>query len=143
MDLDTLNVVAGAGVGFDLQLCHPGNGANLPIFIHILGSDSREYKRVESEQNRKRIEKLWKGGVFRPAAQSAEEAEEDVVARLVAVTQAWWEVLPDGAKQPTLEVKGEQIAFSSAAAAKIYTENPWIKEQVYSAVVDRANFING
>lgn len=143
MDLENLNVVKGAEAGFDLQLLHPGSGDPLGIFIHVQGSDSAAFQRLEAEQNRARLAKVWKNGRLHPEAYSEAASTADAVARYAAATTAWWEVLADGTKRDTLEVAGESIAWSVAAAAKLYAAHPWIREQVAGAVNDRGNFIQG
>ena len=143
MDFVKLDVISGANAGFDVQLTHPGTAENLPLFIRVLGSDSDEYRRIEAEQNRKRIDKVWKGGVFRASAQTAEETEEQTITKLASVTKEWGEVLADGTKRASFENKGKLLECSVENAALLYRENPWVKEQVFAAVNDRQNFIKG
>lgn len=153
MDFSKLDVSVAAESGFDLQLSHPGTGVALPIFCHVLGSDSDEYKVVEAKQNKIRVSKLWKGGLFRPTAQSTEESDQDTIARLAAVTKSWWEMVPDpedpknrdkDTKRLTIELSpGEFVPCSENAAVTVYTKHPWVKEQVHAAVMDRANFFKG
>jgi hypothetical protein len=143
MDLESLDVVSGANAGFDLQLTHPVSGNLLPLFVRILGADSDEYKKVDEEQNKKRLDNLWKGGQFRPLAQTPAHIDEQNIARLVAITRDWWEVLPDGTKRHTFELNKELIACSPPAVALMYKGHPWMREQIFIAVHDRANFIKG
>lgn len=143
MDLAKLDVVKASNEGFDLQLTHPATGEDLPIFVRILGSDSDEFKRIDAEQNRVRLDKVWKGGKFKPSAQTAAEADEVLIAKCALLTKDWWEVEADGTKRRTLESAGEMISLSLESAMKMYRANPWIKEQVYVGINDRANFIKG
>lgn len=143
MDLKKFDVVGGSNAGFDLQLVHPGSAESLPLFVRVLGSDSAEYKKVDAELNRKRIDKLWTGGKFRASAQTTEEADAANIERLAAVTKDWWEVLEDKSKKHTLEVSGEMYTCSKDYVVKLFQDYPWIKEQVWTAVHDRGNFIKG
>lgn len=143
MDLKKFDVVAGSNEGFAIQLVRPDNAEKLPLFIQVLGADSAEYKKVDGALARKRIDKLWQGGKFRPSSQSADEADADNIARLTAVTKDWWEVLEDGSLRHSFEVGGEKYSCTPSMAEQLYSNYPWIKEQVWIGVNDRANFIKG
>jgi len=138
MDLEKLDVVRGSNAGFELQLYHPATRANLGIFFTILGRDSEEYRRVLGEQNRQRMSKAARaGGAYRPL--SLEEIEQDTLEILVACTRAWKDV---GEKLPdSIKVAGKVLACTPENTRKVYLEHPWIREQVDSAIADRANFL--
>lgn len=143
MDLKTLDVVTKSNEGFAVQLIHPTTGDELPIFFEVLGADSEEYRKVESKQDRKRVSKVWKGSRFQAGAYTREDIESDNIRRMAAVTKKWWEVLLDGSHRGTLENDGEFLDCTIDNAVAIYTNNPWIKEQVFEAINDRGNFISG
>jgi len=147
VDLAKLDTVSGANQGFELQLLDPGTLANLGIFIQVLGRDSAEFRKLAADQNRRRIAKVTRGGQFRAGAASLEEMESDGIELLAECTKGWRSVELDKddptieQSKPFLTIGGEEVQFSRAAAVKLYTNYPWIREQVDGAVIDRANFI--
>lgn len=143
MDLSKLDVVSGAEAGFDYQFSHPATGEPLPLWVHILGMDSGIAKRLESDQNKGRVEKIWKRNKFTPGAYTEEDAERHLVEKCAAMTTAWWEILEDKVKVVVFEYKGQKLEFSKENAAMIYSANPWMKEQVWREINDRANFMKG
>ena len=128
IDLATLDTKAAANEGADITLTNPITGEDTDITIRVLGRDSDAFKRVESEQLKRRLEKTRKAKKFSPM--SAEEAEEDGFDLLAACTTAWTNVALDGGPLP----------FSAANALMVYKRFPWIKEQVDQAIGDRAVF---
>lgn len=141
VDLADLDTVAASNEGFEMELSHPGTQDSLDIHIRVLGRDSDEYRRVSAEQLRKRVNRMTKGGTFRPAPLSAKEQEAEVVELLAACTMSW-----RTGDEPVLilgkdaEGNPNKIPFSKAAAKQLYTSHPWVREQVDIAVTDRANF---
>lgn len=132
-DLSTIDTVKDANNGVDVQLYHPGNNLDLGITIKVLGRDSDLFRKISAQQNRKRIEKMSKGGQFKLTRLSPEEVENDAIMLLSACTMGWSNVVVDGA----------ELEFSRENAAMLYTRFPWIKEQVDAAVGDRALFTKG
>jgi hypothetical protein len=88
-DLAELDSVAASDAGVEMQLYHPKTQSDLGIFITLLGRDSKDYRRVQSVQNRKRTERMTKGGVFKPAVVTSEEIEQNTIELLSACTKAW------------------------------------------------------
>lgn len=133
-DLSTIDTVKGANEGFDVRIYHPGTNEDLDIIINVLGKDSDEFVKVSRAQNKKRLAKMTKGG-FRSANMTPppEEIESDGVALLAACTKSWSGVI----------IEGKEIPFTTDAAIALYERFPWIKEQVDTAIGDRANFIKG
>ena len=136
MDIAALDSVKAANNGFELELFHPGTMVNLGLFITVLGKDSAEFRKVSSAQNRKRLQKATKGGGFRAGAVSMEEIEQDSIELLAACTVLW----RDGDKK-TLTFAGKELECTPENAKQVYTDYPWIREQVDAGVSDRANFI--
>jgi len=130
IDLSSIDTVKGANEGFDVQIYHPGTNEDLGITIRVLGKDSDEFRRISQAQSKKRLSKMTKGG-FRNATVSPEEIEQDALDLLASVTKSWNNVVIDG--QP--------VGFSKENALMVYERFPWIKEQVDTAIGDRANFI--
>jgi hypothetical protein len=144
MDLKKLDTVTGSNAGFELQLYDPATLMPLGIFIEVLGQDGAEFRRVQSEQNKQRIAKMTKSGVFRAGAATAGEMEADMIEVLAACTKAWRDETEEAKAAGTYDkitVGGEMFTCTRAAAAKLYTDYPWIREQVAAAVTDRANFL--
>jgi hypothetical protein len=86
-----------------------------------------------SAASKKRMAKMSKGGFRATSTVPVEEIESDGLELLAACTKSWSGVV----------IEGKQVAFSHEAAADLYTRFPWIKEQVDTAIGDRANFIKG
>ena len=131
LDLSALDTKKGAEAGFEVQLSHPQTGALLPIWITVLGADSDTYQATAKAQQRKRADKLMRGRRFQFA--TPDEQEEDDLDLLSTVTTGWRaEADLDGKPWP---------AFSAAVARALYKRFPWIKEQLFTATADRANFL--
>lgn len=152
MDLKDFDVVSGANEGFELQLVNYKTQEPLPLFVTVLGRDSDAFRRVQADQQRRRLAKMTKGNVVRVGSVSAEELEADAIDLLAACTVGWREELaPEGSAVPegsrhekkTLTVRGEELTCTRANAARLYADFPWIREQVDAAVGDRANFTQG
>lgn len=129
MDLKTLDVSEAASRGADLTLRNPATGENLsgedgkPITITLLGSDSGEYRKKLRSTANQRIATRKK--------QTVEQLEQEGVGLLAAVTTGWHNII----------VNGETLQFSKEKAAELYTQYPWIREQVDEFVNERANFL--
>lgn len=152
MDLNELDVVGKSNEGFELQLVNFKTQEGLPLYITVLGKDSDVFRKLTAEQNRRRLAKMTKGNVMRLGSLSAEELEADAVELLAVCTVSWREQLvPDGhavregesVSKSTLRLNGEELACTRANATKLYVGFPWIREQVDTAIGDRANFIKG
>ena len=132
VDLAAIDTVKGSNEGFDVQIYHPGTNEDLEISISVLGKDSNAFQKVSRAQNKKRMTKMQKGGFRNVATVPIEEIEQDGIDLLAACTTGWTGIMIDG----------KEIAFSKDNAVMIYERFPWVKEQVDTAIGDRANFIN-
>jgi len=135
IDLAALDTVKGSNIGFEVSIYNPATNEDLGLFITVLGKDSDEFQKVSRAQQKKRMEKMSKGG-FRNTNIPIESVEADGIQLLAAVTKSWRQ----GEKQ-TVTVDGKELACNKDNAAALYERFPWIKEQVDAAVGDRANFI--
>ena len=133
VDLSTIDTVKGSNEGFDVRIYHPGTNEDLDIIINVLGKDSDEFQKVSRAQSKKRLAKMTKGGFRQNQPAPIEEIEQDGLQLLAACTKSWSGVV----------IEGKEIAFNLDNAVMIYERFPWLKEQVDTAIGDRANFIKG
>ena len=131
IDLSSIDTVKGSNEGFDVQIYHPGTNEDLGISIHVLGKDSDEFIKVSRAQSKKRLAKMSKGGFRNTAPVPVEEIDQDSLALLAACTKSWKGVI----------VEGKAIECTPDNVVMIYERFPWIREQVDTAIGDRANFI--
>lgn len=122
MDLKNLDVRAAADEGAELVLEHPVTGDPLEgVAIRVLGADSSAYRRAvkriaERRHGKKRV--------------SLDDMERQASELMAAVTVSW----------RNIEVDGEAIDCTEENAIRLYTDYPWIREQVDRFIADRANF---
>jgi hypothetical protein len=134
MELSNLDVITGSNEGFDVVIFNPKDNQDTDIVITVLGRDSDTFRRMASDQARRRVSKFNRGGSFRAnQVPTIEEVDADTIAILAACTTGWKNV----------SIKGEELAFSKDNAARLYKEYPWIRDQVDAAVADRGNFMKG
>ena len=133
IDLAGLDTVAGANAGFDVMLFHPATREDLGIVFTVFGKDSDRFQEVARTQQKRRLNKMSKGG-FRSAtgSLSPEEMEQESIDLLAACTIGW---------SDNFVINGGPVQFSIEAARRIYKQFPWIKEQIDDAMGDRSNFI--
>lgn len=134
-DLSTLDTVKKSNAGFEVPIYNPGTNEDIGFFITVLGKDSDEFQKVSRAQQKKRMDKMSKGG-FRNANVPIESIEADGVQLLAAVTKSWRH-----GDKPTFTLDGQELACTKENAVIVFERFPWIKEQVDAAVGDRANFI--
>jgi hypothetical protein len=129
LDLNSINLVADANAGAEIELHHPITGADLGIKVSVVGRDSDRFKEIQTAQNRKRMSKIQKFGM-RASGMVGADADTDGIELLAACTTGWTNMV----------MGGREVPFTVANAAEIYTLHPWIKEQVDVAIADRALF---
>ena len=131
IDLSTIDTIKKSNEGFDVRIYHPGTNEDLDIIIRVLGKDSDEYQKVSRAHSKKRMAKLSKSGFRSNTSIPLEEVEQDGLLLLAACTKSWSGVVIDGT----------ELICSADNALMVYERFPWIKEQIDSAIGDRANFI--
>ena len=148
IDLSTLDTVKGSNEGFDVKIYNPATNEDLGITITVLGKDSDLFLKTTRAQSKRRMEKLQKGS-FRNASLSPEEHEIDSINLLAEVTTGWKTLAVKDKKgdvvkeeKDTLTISEKEVEFSKENAVNVYKCFPWIREQIDSAVGDRANFIS-
>jgi hypothetical protein len=134
MDLAKLDTVQAANEGFEVRLYNPHTNEDLDIFITVLGRDSDAYRSLFNKHQRRRVERMTKGG--RVGSVSPEAFEQDAIELLAVCTKSW-----RTGDKPVLLINGEEMQCSRDNAVHVYKKYPWIKEQVDDAVSDRANFL--
>ncbi|MBW2635990.1 MAG: hypothetical protein JRC86_00435 [Deltaproteobacteria bacterium] len=148
IDLASFDTVKGSNEGFDVRIFHPGTNEDLPYVISVLGKDSDQFQKVSRSQSKRRMAKMQKGG-FRNAGNIPVEEVEQNGTELLAACSTGWKTLAEtddkgeivAPEKETLDLDGADFPFSVDNAEILYTRFPWIKEQVDTAIGDRANFI--
>ena len=132
IDLMAIDTVKGSNEGFDIKIYHPGTMVDLGITINVLGKDSDEFQKISRAQSKKRMAKMNRGGFrVQNMIPPPEEIEADGLELLAKCTKFWSGVVIDN----------KEIEFSYDNALMVYERFPWVKEQVDTAIGDRANFI--
>ena len=115
-----------------LELTNPGTDEVLmqedgktPVSITLLGSDSAEFRTATRTFGNKKLQQK------KPGKQTIEEMEQVTCRILAQVTIAW----------SGLEHDGQELVCDTKTAEWLYTEFPWIREQVDGFVNERANFL--
>lgn len=144
-DIGKFDTVAGSQEGFEVELFRPDTLAGLGIFITVLGRDSEEFKRVQSDYNRARVSRVQRAGGRMPAI-DPKEIENEQIDMLAACTKSWRTVdLKSSADpkpaEPIVLLNGEKLECSAKNAARLYRGYPWAREQIDEAVTNRANFL--
>lgn len=130
MDLSTLDTTSAAETGATLIVRHPVTGEDLkgedgnPMTLTLLGADSGAFKRAVSDSM-----KSNKGRKDLSIA-DAERSTVDMLARVTTgMSDNWtWD------KEP--------FPFSKENIKRLYTERPWMREQVDAFIADRSNFLD-
>ena len=122
-DLSALDMTEAANAGAAVTLKHPVTGDALPVTITLLGSDSDRWR----AEVRRQLDDRMNRRLLTPGA---ERLEAEAVERLAAVTVRW----------TGLHYHGEALACTRQNAARVYREQPWIREQLLEFVEERRNF---
>lgn len=117
-----------------LELLNPSDGTVLmndagdePLTITLYGSDSDTFRKAVRAYGNKKLNQ--KGN----KKQSVEELEQTSSRLLANVTQCWSNIVESG----------ELLECTEKNAMHLYTEYPWIREQVDEFVNERSNFLTG
>lgn len=117
-----------------LDLLHPVTGElirdenDVLLRVNLVGKDSKEYRKAQRAITQRRLKSRSKANRF-----DADAIEHEAIDILVACTKEW----------SGFAEEGEELEFNPANVRKVYTEYPWIKEQVDEFVDDRGNFMKG
>ena len=128
MDLSSIDLQAAAEQGEKMYLEHPVTGETVkdddgnPMWIKVLGTDSKAYNRAVSRIASKRTRK-GKGQI------TIEQQAENAADLLSELSVDWYVV-----------IDGDTPKFSVEAAKQLYIDHKWIRQQVDDFAGDRANF---
>jgi hypothetical protein len=129
-----LNAIGKVKETTDVMLTHPvtgdpvnnADGSQMSITIH--GPYSKRYKQISHEQQNRRLIKAQRSGG--KLNLTAEDLEESSLELLVKCVDGW---------NVSLGAKPE--AFSEDAVSKLFTDMPWVREQVDAAFGDTKAFL--
>lgn len=114
--------------GSDLTIRHPVTGEKTDIVITLLSADSQKYQNGLNRLADKRSRMLLKG---KRRNLSIAELRTENIELYAECTLGWKNISFD--KTP--------FEYSRENAVALYTDFPWIFEQVEEFVEDRANFL--
>jgi len=127
-DISSLSIDSSNDEGAPMTLVHPVTGDDLlnddekPMKIYLVGSDSPEFRVVQS-----RIDAKYRSR--KPP--SFGQKQSHAIELLVACTKRF----------ENLQVEGEIVSFTDDTAKILYKTFPWIKDQVDEFVGERANHL--
>lgn len=128
MDVFSLSTSKAANEGVEVQIFHPASKADLGITFKVAGIDSDVHKKAARDAQRKRLNTLARGGQMKL---TPEELEAEGLALLVVCVLDWSGV----------EEKGVPLPCTPQNVEKVFEACPWIKDQIDSAIGDRALFL--
>lgn len=118
-----------------ITLYHPATGADLlnadgtPMTVTIHGPYSARYKGILRDQQQKRVAEISRPGARATMTAAEIEALTDDLLRQCVET---WEITLEG---------DEKLPFSREAVDDVFTEFPWLKDQVNAALGNVADFL--
>lgn len=126
MDLSQFDGLAQAQEeGVDVSIFHPKTGEDMGIKIRVVGPESSRQKRIRNMLVNDRLVRNRNRRV------TAAELDADAL-KISASSILSWE---------GIEINGTSFEFTPENAEKLLTNYPFIREQIDSAVGDRAVFI--
>ena len=128
MDLAKLDLTKSSNEGVWISLKHPATDKELPMKIKIIGKDSDKFVKLSEEFRRASLDEMKNNKTIEQRLQSSKEYGDNL---LVGCTLDWKDIELDGKK---LDCTPENVAL-------VYKRFGWIKEQIDTAIADRANFI--
>lgn len=123
-DLAALKTTETHEEGAELELTHPTTGEPLGAFIMVVGTDSETYNKARRKMTDKRLKRKL-------SKLTMEDVERENIEMLASCTKGWRGVV----------INKEEVPYTFANACTLYTEYPWIREQVDAFMGDRANFL--
>lgn len=128
MDLNKLDLTKASNEGAWLTLKHPVSNDDLPMKIKIIGKDSDKFIKLSEDFRRSTLEDMKNNKTSEQRIQTAKEYGDNL---LVACTIEW----------QGIELDGKKLDCTADNVKLVYQRFGWIKEQVDTAIADRALFI--
>lgn len=151
LDLNTLDTTKKAEEGTRLYFKHPdGSGAELTIFMDVLGRDSSVWINHQHENLLKRAnKKVVKQAVDETDIAKVESEQIEFLAKMVIGMGDHEDLKKPDPKNPDKKGKeidsilcnGEQLTFNKKNVIMLLDKFPWMREQVAAFIGDRANFL--
>jgi len=133
-DLAQFDTRGGSNQGAEIELKDPRDGkTGLGVFIKVMGPDSHKFREALLLGARKRREAFMRDNRNESTPQEIEEGQAELFA---ALTLGW----RDG-DDPALQLDGERVEFSEAAARDFYLEYPRFRQQIDQFISSVANFM--
>ena len=126
----SLDSFSSAETKMPMPLIHPKTGdviateAGADMVITLYGKDSDVYRKAQRTITNRRLSKKTN------ATLTAERLEAEANEVLAHCTDSW-----------NIVYEGEEIDCNFTNAKKVYTNLPWVKEQVDEFVAERSNFL--
>lgn len=140
-NLASINTSAAADRGIVAKILHPTTSAPLGLEITVLGSDSREFKRLQREQQNRRLKNQAKNrGKLK---MTAEELEEESLSTICALVISWRQKNDDGTWKDTLTINDQEMACNDDNKRRLFSDLGfnWLREQVDEEIGDRDSFL--
>jgi hypothetical protein len=128
MDLNKLDLTKVSNDGVWVALKHPSSNEDLPMKIKIIGKDSDKFLKLSEDFRRSSLEDMKANKTVEQRMQTSKEYGDTL---LIACTLDW----------QGIELDGKKLDCTSDNVKLVYQRFAWIKEQVDTAIADRANFI--
>lgn len=139
LDLASLDLKAAADRGAPVHLEHPITGAllyldgeaqQLPVRIWLMGEDGTVGRQLKRKTLDRALDRITAG---KKTALDSATVESDRIARLVALTARWENMLP---------LDGETLTYTPENARRLYSDErlTWIPEQLERRLEDRQRF---
>lgn len=109
-----------------LVILHPHTGAETSIVLTLASPDSAKYRKLNMALRNKSLQYATKSR----GMASAERMDEDALTLLVGATVSWSGVMENG----------EMLECTPENVRRLYTDLPFVREQVDMFLGDRKNF---
>ncbi len=115
--------------GAVMTVVHPGTGELTDARITLAGVDSRRWRQAGLDIYKQNLQEK-KGTIEEKVTRGLERIDDNKADLLASATISWENV----------DLDGKELKCTHANARKLFTDYPWLLEQVNSFVVDRFNF---
>ena len=117
MDVFQFKLAEDSEHGAECQLRHPKTGEPIPVWITVIGPDSKAARKAQTD-------------ILRAAQRNEDDIDVRAAKYMAAVTKGWRNIA-EGDKD---------LVFSNDEAIRVYTNQVWIREQVEVFQAQRINF---